>query len=621
MCIFAFSSDEIISEDNYFRRQLFNMKRLLFAIFCLLTALNMKADKAYPFPVEVVQQDGTTLTIVQHGDEYFHYVTTVDGVLLVQKGNGYYVASVDAYGNLSATNQLAHNADKRGVEERALVDRQNRELFQNQASETSAIRRAMQEPVQASNLEFPHMGSPKAIVILAEFTDTTFTIENPKRSFEQYFNSNQQLEDYGRGESSNVCSVGYYFKTISFGQYTPQFDVYGPVTLPQPLKKYGGSNDKGSDENMSLLLQHACAAMDDSLDFSQYDANNDGYVDLVMVVYAGYSQSMSGNSNECIWPKSGNVSGGSYDGKRVSRYGVNAELNGFPGCYSSAPFKRINGIGTLCHEFSHCLGLPDFYPTLSSVKGDNQGMEFWSLMDSGNYQANGCAPTAYTAWEREAMGWIEIPTLTADTLLEIKSIDFDGTAYRIPNDSDATGQEYFIIENIQQKGLNYRQRGHGLLVYHVNYNSTAFSLSSNSVNNVKGKPRMTIVPADGLLFAQYNIDGVNVKNSDFYNQLAGDPFPGTSNVTALNDTMQVVNFQVYNGKRLNKALTEIEETDGIVKLKYVNNFDIFTGICDLTAITFKDDRIYSIDGRYMGTNLNLLPKGLYICNGKKTIKN
>ena len=85
--------------------------------------------------------------------------------------------------------------------------------------------------------------------------------------------------------------------------------------------------------------------------------------------------------------------------------------------------------------------------------------------------------------------------------------------------------------------------------------------------------------------------------------------------------MQVVNFQVYNGERLNKALTEIEETDGIVKLKYVNNFDIFTGICDLTAITFKDDRIYSIDGRYMGTNLNLLPKGLYICNGKKTIKN
>ena len=601
------------------------MKRLLFAILCLLTALNMRADKAYPFPVDVVQQDGTTLTIIQHGDEYFHYVTTVDGVLLVQQGNGYYVAKVDAYGNLSATSQLAHNADNRNVEERALIERQDREVFMRQASETSAMRRIMQEPVQTSNLEFPHMGSPKAIVILAEFSDTTFTIENPKRSFEQYFNSYQQLEDYGRGESSNVCSVGYYFNLVSFGQYTPQFDVYGPVTLPQPLKKYGGSNDKGTDENMSLLLQHACTAMDDSLDFSQYDANNDGYVDLVMVVYAGYSQSMSGNSNECIWPKSGNASGGTYDGKKVSRYGVNAELNGFPGCYSSAPFKRINGIGTLCHEFSHCLGLPDFYPTLSSVKGDNQGMEFWSLMDSGNYQANGCAPTPYTAWERESMGWIEIPTLTTDTLLEIKPIDYDGMAYRIPNDSDATGHEYFIIENIQQRGLNYRQRGHGLLVYHVDYNSTSFSLSSNSVNNVQGKPRMTVVPADGLLFAQYNIgktiDGKVIKNADFYDQLAGDPFPGTSKTTELNDTMQIVNFQVYNGEKLNKALSEIEENDGVITLKFINNFDVFTGILDVTsALTRDDDRIYSIDGRYMGTNLNDLPKGLYIRNGKKTIK-
>lgn len=608
--------------ENIILRRLYDMKRLLFAIIlCLFSVLSIRADKAYPFPVNVVQQDGTTLTIVQHGDEYFHYVTTVDGVLLVQKENGYYIALIDDFGNLVATSQLAHNANNRSVEERALIEQQDRDVFLKQASETSALRRVMQEPVQASNLEFPHEGSPKAIVILAEFADTTFTIENPKRSFEQYFNSYQQLEDFGRGESSNVCSVGYYFNLISFGQYTPQFDVYGPVTLPQPLKKYGGSNDKGSDENMSLLLQHACAAMDDSLDFSQYDANNDGYVDLVMVVYAGYSQSMSGNSNECIWPKSGNVSGGTYDGKKVSRYGVNAELNGFPGCYSSAPWKRINGIGTLCHEFSHCLGLPDFYPTLSSVKGDNQGMEFWSLMDSGNYQANGCAPTAYTAWEREAMGWIEIPTLTTDTLLEISPIDYDGMAYRIPNDSDATGNEYFIIENIQQRGLNYRQRGHGLLVYHVNYNSTAFSLSSNSVNNVKGKPRMTIVPADGLLFAQYNIDGVNVKNADFYNQLAGDPFPGTSNVTELNDTMQIVNFQVYNGEKLNKALTEIEETDGVIKLKFINDFGVYTGIHDITAITSDDDRIYSIDGRYMGTNLNILPKGLYIRNGKKAIKN
>ena len=597
------------------------MKRLLFAIICMVITLNSWADKAYPFPVDVTQQDGTTLTIVQHGDEYFHYVTTADGVLLVQVGTNYYVADVDVYGNLTATRQLAHNQGLRSVEEQALIHLQNHEVFLRHAGETCAMHRMMREPVQTSNLEFPHTGSPKAIVILAEFADTTFTIENPKQSFEQYFNSYQQLEDFGRGESSNISSVGYYFKSISFDQFTPQFDVYGPVTLPQPLKKYGGSNATGSDENMTLLLKDACSAMDDSLDFSQYDANDDGYVDLVMVVYAGYSQSMTGNSNECIWPKSGNVSGGEYDGKRVSRYGVNAELNGFPGCYSQAPWKRINGIGTLCHEFSHCLGLPDFYPTINSVKGDNQAMEFWSLMDSGNYLANGCAPVPYTAWEREAMGWIEIPTLTSDTLLEIRPIDYEGQAFRIPNDSDATGHEYFIIENIQQRGFNYRQRGHGLLVYHVNYNSSSFSLSSNSVNNVNGKPRMTVVPADGLLFAQYNIDGVNVKNADFYAQLAGDPFPGTSEVTELNDTMQIVNFQVYNGEKLNKSLSEIEEVDGVIKVVFTNDFDGYlTGILDIPAALPRDDhRIFSPDGRYMGVELKRLPKGLYIQHGKKVI--
>ena len=599
------------------------MRRILFAIMCLMTAISMKAVRAFPFPVDVIQPDGTTLTIIQHGDEDFHYLTTFDGVLLVEKDGSYYVASVDSLGNLSPTAQSAHNAPLRTDAERRLAECQNKVAFMRQATETAQVNRIMREPVTSSNLEFPHMGTAKAIVILAEFADTTFTIENPKRSFEQYFNSQAQLEDFGRGESSNICSVNYYFQGMSFKQFDPQFDVYGPVTLPDSLKKYGGSNGTGSDENMTLLLKHACTAMNDSLDFSQYDANNDGYVDLVMVVYAGYSQAMTGNSNQCIWPKSGNVSGGRYDGKNVSRYAVNAELNGFPGCYSSAPFRRINGIGTLCHEFSHCLGLPDFYPTGSAWKGDNQAMEFWSLMDSGNYVANGCAPTAYTAWEREAMGWIEIPTLTADTLLEIDPIDYGGTAYRIPNDNDDTGCEYYIIENIQQRGFNYRQRGHGLLVYHVNYNSTAFSLSSNSVNNLKGKPRMTVVPADGLLFAQYNVNGTTVKNSDFYNQLAGDPYPGTSSTTELNDTMQIVNFKVYNGDGLNKALADITENEeGTIKLKFVNDFNSsLLGISSLTVSTAnKNDGIHTIDGRYVGRDLYCLPKGIYIQNGRKVVR-
>ena len=599
------------------------MKKIFITLVCLLSALSIKADKAYPFPVDIRQSDGTTLTIVLHGDEYFHFYSTADGVLLVQENGNYYVAQVNEDGTLRPTPLLAHNDGMRTAQEKEYILAQDKELFYRCAEEQIQINRVRREPVSASNLEFPHLGSPKAIVILAQFADTPFTLEAPKASFEQYFNNEGALKDMGRGEAGNISSVKDFFKAMSFGKYEPQFDVYGPVTLPDSLKKYGGSNSTGTDENMSKLFKDACTAMDDSLDYSQYDENNDGYVDLVIIIYAGYSQSVTGNSNECLWPKSGNCNGGKYDGKSVSRFGINAELNGFPGCYSAAPYERINGIGTLCHEFSHCLGLPDFYPTGNAWKGDNQAMEFWSIMDSGNYLSNGNAPAAYTAWEREALEWLEIPTLTEAGDLEIAPIDYGGTAYRILNDNNELGSEYFIIENIQNRGYNVRQKGHGLLVYHVNYNAAAFSLSSNSVNNQKGKPRMTVVPADGLLFAQYNINGTTVKNSDFYNQLAGDPYPGTSMRTELNDTLDIVNFQVYTGESLNKALENISEENGKIYLTFINDFQQhLDGIAEIPAAVVKPghDLIYTLDGRLAGHDMMALPRGIYIKNGRKIIK-
>ena len=84
--------------------------------------------------------------------------------------------------------------------------------------------------------------------------------------------------------------MGKYFSDVSFGAFTPQFDVYGPVSLPDSLKVYGGTTSGGDGENMTKLFRDACTLMDDSLDFSQYDANNDGEVDLIIIIYAGYSE-------------------------------------------------------------------------------------------------------------------------------------------------------------------------------------------------------------------------------------------------------------------------------------------------------------------------------------------
>lgn len=605
------------------------MKKILFVLVGLMSAFNCWAVKGYPFPVEVRQSDGTTLTIVLHGDEDFHYYTTIDGVLLVQREDGYYIGAVDAQGTLSATPLLAHNAGERSAEELRQASLQDKDAFFATAETIHGKHKSKREPIDSTGMRlFPHLGAPRAVVILAEFSDSAhhFTIENPKRSFNEYFNATKPLEDYGRGENRNFVSVRQYFKLASFGQFTPDFDVYGPVTLPSDLATYGkDSGGEGRGERMDLLIQDACLLVNDSVDFSLYDSNKDGYVDLVIVIYAGYSQSVSGNSSDCIWPKSGTVSGGTYDAKRVQRYAVSAELNGYPGCWSTAPWERINGIGTLCHEFCHTMGLPDFYPTGNAWKGNNQAMEYWSLMDSGNYLTNGYTPCALNAWEREAMGWMEIAPLESSGEMEVKSIDDGGTAYRVYNPGNSS--EYFVLENIQNIGLNTYQKGHGLLVTHVEYDFSSFSLSNNKVNNVKGHPRMTVVPADGLLFAQYNvgttIDGKTIKNADFYAELAGDPFPGTKGVTELNDTMGVVNFEVYTGDgKLNKALANISESEeGVVTFDFIDNFEEhLLAVPTLLATKEATDAIYTIDGRRVQGDLDNLPRGIYIRKGKKMVK-
>lgn len=596
-------------------------KELLLITLLLLGLTDANADRAYPLPVVVQQCDGSSLTIVGNGDEDFHYVTTVDGVLLTREGTNWMVAEIGADGELRSSGVLAHDSIQRTNEELAVVSQQNRALFTQRSDRIRRANKLRREPIEENNSYFPHTGTPKAVVILAEFSDVKFSFSDPLPSFEQYFNCMSELQNLGNGESANACSVRKYFETISFGQYAPAFDVYGPVELPNPLKTYGGENSKGSDENMPLLFQDACSLMDSSIDFSQYDENDDGLVDLVIIIYAGYSESVTGNSAECIWPKAGTTSGGTYDGKKVSRYMVSAELIGFPGCWSAAPYQRINGIGTFCHEMSHCLGLPDFYPTIESVKGDNQGMEFWSIMDSGLYINNGYYPCAYTAWEREAMGWINIPTLTAKDLVgevELRPIDEGGTAYRILNDNDLTGCEYLIIENIQQRNINSRQKGHGMLMYHVNYDPSRFTLRSNSVNNEAGSPRMTVVPADNWLFAQYNvgktIDGKRINNSDFYTQLAGDPFPGNRSQTKCSDETGLVNFAPYTGNLWDKAFQNIvEHDDGIITFTFLESFsdDIKTVV---STNANNKGNIYNISGQRVGQNY----KGVIIKNGRKS---
>ena len=600
------------------------MKKILLTFAFILVAVSTWAVKADPRPITVTQIDGKQLTIVGHGNSDFHWLSTTDGVLLLMKNGAYYVASVNADGTLSMTNQLAHNSADRSEEEKLLIEKQNKELFFNQgeakAKKSKAKRVGASAMMKAGEIQgstlFPHKGSPKAVVILVQFQDLKFTLPDPKKSFEQYLNAGKNLTNYGNRENSNFGSVKEYFKDMSFGSFTPQFDVYGPVTVSRNLAYYGGSDPNGDDEQYLQLMKEACELADNDIDFTQYAFAEGSKNVLVYIIYAGYSQSQTGNSNDCIWPKSWSGITKTFDGMTIARCGINNELIGHPGCWSSEPLKRINGIGLFCHEFSHCMGLPDFYPTIEDAQVNNQALEFWSIMDGGEYVNNGYYPTAYTAWEREAFGWMNIETLSENTQsIQLNTIDNDGKAYRIYNDNDDSKNEYYIVQNIQKQDWNLKLDGHGMLVFHVNYNATAFS--NNTVNNVKGSPRMTIVPADGILSTSYKYDMSQPEEVKKYKQdMAGDPYPGTNNVTTLSDESGIVNFKPYKGNQMNKFFTNISESDGIISFDFYNGTP--SSIQDIPLANGNNDsRIFTLDGRYAGTDINTLPKGIYIMGKKK----
>lgn len=616
------------------------MKKTVLILITLLCHLASHASKGWPYPITVSQPDGTQLTVRINGDADFNWVSTLDGVVLKQEGNGYYVANIDTNGMLSSSGTLAHDADKRSSAEQSLCKKQDIKAFLTVNTRPERLAATRGFGGKGSTSFFPHTGSPRAIVLLVQFANRPFKVQ-PRKAFNQYLNSMaDKHQDFGNAENRNTGSVKRYFSDMSGGKFKPQFDLYGPITMPKNAAYYGEGSS--SMERYRELVSEACTMMDDSLDFSKYDADKDGNVDLVYIIYAGYGESVS-SIDSTLWPKAF-VCGTNIkkDGKYVRLAGISNELNGHPDVhYSSTSGLLINGVGLFCHEFSHCMGLPDFYPTVSpqwtTANGkqdfdayDNQGMEEWDVMDNGIYLYNGYSPTAYTAWEREKMGWLTIETLTREGKVELKSIDQGGKAYRIKNDKNTSGNEYYIVENIQAKGWNYKLPASGMMVSHVEYVPWAFSVfhgGDNSVNNIKKHPRMTIVPADGYLPSSYrkvsdnsNLTAPYMKKKQYDEQLAGDLYPGKNNVNRLTDAQNMVNYAPWTGGMLNKPIYNIALKNGIVTFDFLKD-QTSTGIEQPESATENnnEERIYTIDGRYVGTNLKALPKGVYIKGKKKVV--
>ena len=485
----------------------------------------------------------------------------------------------------------------------------------------------------------PHVGNPRVLVILAEFSDKTFSVNQPRKAFHQFFNHPTTPDNlYTEGvdvvnyhNNLNYSSVATYFADQSNGQFTPQFDIYGPVKLPHNCQYYGGNNeDNNNDERPYDMTEDALTLLADSIDdISIYDSNNDGFIDCVFIVYAGFSQNQGGAANT-VWACNFNIGSMTITDKhKQTRKASLAACSGELVTINSKGtlYKVISGIGVPCHEFSHALGLPDIYPTSSPAdKTDNQEMEYWDLMDGGEYVRNGFCPAPYTAWEKWQMGWdnSNIQTLTEANAYTMTPYTQPGAvAYKIENPGNSN--EYILLEYVAHEGWAKYMPAEGLLAYHVVDNGDI--TRSSRYNNNAGKPRMAIIPADSICANYYNVE-----KEEYNASLTHDLFPNNGYITALNDTMALPNFYWYtnpgtglksktnsNFYAVNQALKDITMDENGLSFTYIPDFA--TGIKGITNISEPEDkRIFTLDGRYVGKNIDVLPKGIYVRNKRKIVK-
>lgn len=437
----------------------------------------------------------------------------------------------------------------------------------------------------------------RQLVVLLSFSDCDFSFDDARGTYDAIFNTEGYSQRDGAG------SVADYFRDQSHGLLNLQFDVYGPYQTSGHVKTGSSSRNEGHSAFREATRMLMAAHPD--IDFSVYDWDGDGAVEQVVYVYAGYSGNQSTIvSDGYIWPTTGSFSTiSTQDGHRISRYTASGELW----------VNNIScGIGLICHEFSHCLGLPDIYPTSTAVT-DMSIVDEWDLMDGGTGTNYGWCPPNYSPLEKMIMGWLTPTELTADTTItDIRPVAEGGEAYMVRQTDDT----FFLIENRQWNGWDYGLPGRGLVVYQVDFSRTLWV--GNFVNNEQGEPNYCLLAADGRTF------------TDWYNEIMSSG---------------VKNPYVDSKRRLNNRILSTAPYPWHTDERSVDRIALSAGM-SITDITLRDDGsmsfafhttgsgiktvvteqkttgVYTLAGQKIRDDgqTEMLPRGIYIVNGKKWSK-
>lgn len=541
-------------------------KSIIILIILLSTILEVVGTPAVKLPLLFKQSDASEIELYLFGDEFVHYYVTVDGIPVFNKDGDFFYGFLQE-NELIISNVNAHAPERRTKNESAFIHTTKKILSfltkcHKEKLKDSNFRRVRNKNfTRGVNRVKNYEGEKRGLVILVNFSNLSMLSENATYDFNRIFNE--------RGYSENGCigSVHDYFADQSYGEFDLKFDVVGPVNLKETYGYYGTNNfEYGMDKRAVDMVIEACNLVDDEVDFSKYDWDGDGEVDQVYIIYAGYGEHAGAPANT-IWPHESNlgIKSINLDGVKINTYACSCELAGRTG-------TQLSGIGTPCHEFSHCLGLPDLYDTDYSGAF---GMDVWDLMNSGSYSGptgNGEVPYGYSAYERWVCGWLEPVRIdTSTTISGLKNLEEFPEAYIIYNEGDEN--EYFILENHQPtKWYQYigkHQGAHGLMVTHVDYDPTAWKL--NTVNPKPEHQRMTIVPAD----RSYGYSE---------EELLGDLYPGFGDVKWFtSESHNAAGGRLFNKNSdgsylLRCAVSRITEVDDEISFEVWYDYELTTPV-------------------------------------------
>ncbi len=570
------------------------MRKLLMFFACAVVAFAALAVPAVPTPIQVTQPDGTQLTIKIVGDEFFNYHTTVDGYTIVRDEAGYFVYAQSQNDDLVPSKVIAHNVAERSASEVQYVSTLEKGIISHRDARNGKLRRApVDAATKAAGAKAYNYNNFRGLIVLVDYYDCQFSRSDAQNFYNRMVNEENYTGFTNEDGSSNyygACtgSVRDYYTDNSQGRFSPTFDVVGPVTL----NNYS-VDDHQKWNNTGEIWAAALNQINSQVDFSQYDTDNDGNIDMIYFIGAG-SGSNSDGSTTHLWPHKSDLywENVTLDGKRARTYACSTEY------LYNVSYGIFDGIGTICHEFSHVLGLPDLYDTdYEESGGQSQHPGDWDIMAGGSYQNYSRTPVAYSLYDRYSLGFANAQIINSTGTYSLNQIGSTGQGYIIKSPE---ANVKFYIENRQNTKWDTYAPGHGMIICRVD--STSSSVwSSNDVNCDPSHNYYVLLRAG---------NGTGTEQ-------ASDAFPTGANLITNTTTPSLI---TWNGNPCQYNITSIQENNGVITFNVGDDNSLHSIVEDfeeMPVVTAPPaDDVQGVYSKWKFVNCYVTNPGSDYCNGE-----